>query len=43
LDYLKLPNVICVGGSWVAPDDMVQAGRWGEIEALAREANRLGK
>lgn len=43
LNYLKLPNVICVGGSWVAPDDMVQAGRWDEIEALAREASRLGK
>jgi 2-dehydro-3-deoxyphosphogluconate aldolase/(4S)-4-hydroxy-2-oxoglutarate aldolase len=40
-DYLALPNVICVGGSWVAPDDLVKAGRWDEIEALAREANRL--
>ncbi len=40
-DYLKLPNVICVGGSWVAPDDLVAAGKWDEIEALAREANGL--
>ncbi|MCO5065069.1 MAG: 2-dehydro-3-deoxy-phosphogluconate aldolase [Rhizobiaceae bacterium] len=40
-DYLKLPNVVCVGGSWVAPDDMVKEGRWAEIEALAREASAL--
>jgi len=43
LDYLNLPNVVCVGGSWVAPDAMVEAGRWEEIEALARDASRLGK
>lgn len=43
MDYLKLPNVICVGGSWVAPDEMVKAGRWDEIETLAREASRLGR
>jgi 2-dehydro-3-deoxyphosphogluconate aldolase/(4S)-4-hydroxy-2-oxoglutarate aldolase len=36
--YLALPNVICVGGSWVAPRDAVKAGDWGRIEALAREA-----
>ncbi|MDW6024481.1 2-dehydro-3-deoxy-phosphogluconate aldolase [Mesorhizobium sp. BAC0120] len=42
-DYLSLPNVICVGGSWVAPDDAVKAGDWGRIEALAREAAGLGK
>lgn len=41
-DYLALPNVICVGGSWVAPDDLVKAGQWGAIEALAREASKLG-
>lgn len=40
-DYLALPNVVCVGGSWVAPDAMVKEGRWAEIEALAREANKL--
>lgn len=39
--YLSLPNVICAGGSWVAPDEMVRAGRWDEIEALAREASQL--
>ena len=42
-DYLSLPNVICVGGSWVAPDDMVKAGKWDEIEALARAASQLRK
>ena len=42
-DYLGLPNVICVGGSWVAPDDLVKAGEWDEIEKLAREAAALGK
>lgn len=40
-DYLSLPNVICVGGSWVAPDDLVAAGDWDSIEKLAREAARL--
>ena len=42
-DYLSLPNVICVGGSWVAPDDLVKAGKWDEIEALARAASRMGR
>ena len=40
-DYLSLSNVICVGGSWVAPDALVKAGKWAEIEALAREASGL--
>lgn len=40
-DYLKLPNVLCAGGSWVAPDAKVQAGDWTGIEALAREAAAL--
>lgn len=42
-DYLSLPNVICVGGSWVAPDELVKAGKWDEIEALARAASKLRK
>ena len=41
-DYLSLPNVTCVGGSWVAPDDLVTAGEWQRIEALARDAASLG-
>ena len=40
-DYLALPNVVCVGGSWVAPADAVRAGDWGRITALAREAAAL--
>ncbi len=42
-DYLALPNVICVGGSWVAPADAVRAGDWGRITELARAASALGK
>lgn len=37
-DYLKLPNVIVVGGSWVAPPALMAAGDWAGIEALARAA-----
>lgn len=37
-DYLKLPNVVCVGGSWVAPKDKMASGDWAGIETLAREA-----
>jgi len=40
-DYLSLPNVLCAGGSWVAPDNLVQAGDWAGIEALAAEAAAL--
>ena len=39
--YLNLDNTICVGGSWVAPDDLVSGERWNEIEALARKAANL--
>lgn len=39
--YLSLPNVICAGGSWVAPKDKVLAGDWSGIEALARDAAAL--
>ena len=40
-DYLGLPNVLCVGGSWVAPDNLVRSGEWSQIETLAREASTL--
>ena len=40
-EYLALPNVACVGGSWVAPADAVRAGDWSRITALAREAAGL--
>jgi 2-dehydro-3-deoxyphosphogluconate aldolase/(4S)-4-hydroxy-2-oxoglutarate aldolase len=41
--YLALPNVICAGGSWVAPDALVAAGDWAAIEALARDAASLSR
>ena len=39
--FLCLPNVLCVGGSWVAPAKAVEAGDWSAIETLAREAAAL--
>jgi 2-dehydro-3-deoxyphosphogluconate aldolase / (4S)-4-hydroxy-2-oxoglutarate aldolase len=39
--FLKLRNVLCVGGSWVAPNALVEAGDWAGIEALARDAAAL--
>ena len=39
--YLDLPNVICVGGSWVVPKDAIASGNWGRITALAGEASQL--
>jgi len=40
-EYLALPNVTCVGGSWIAPDAEVAAGDWAAIEARARNAYAL--
>jgi 2-dehydro-3-deoxyphosphogluconate aldolase/(4S)-4-hydroxy-2-oxoglutarate aldolase len=40
-DYLSLANTICVGGSWVAPANLVRAGDWAAITALATEASML--
>lgn len=39
--YLSLPNVLCAGGSWVAPKDKVNSGDWAAITALAKEASAL--
>ena len=39
--YLALPNVGCVGGSWLTPADAVAAGDWDRISSLAREAAAL--
>jgi len=41
--FLDLPNVLCVGGSWVAPAKLIEAGDWAAIEALARDAAALKK
>jgi 2-dehydro-3-deoxyphosphogluconate aldolase/(4S)-4-hydroxy-2-oxoglutarate aldolase len=40
-DYLSLPNILCVGGSWVAPKDAMARGDWVAIETLAAEAAGL--
>ena len=42
-EYLTLPNVVCVGGSWVAPQELLQSRDWQGIEALARDAAALKK
>lgn len=39
--YLALENVLCVGGSWVAPSTLIKAGDWAAIEANARRASQL--
>ncbi|MDA9347810.1 bifunctional 4-hydroxy-2-oxoglutarate aldolase/2-dehydro-3-deoxy-phosphogluconate aldolase [Porticoccaceae bacterium] len=43
MEYLSLPNVLCVGGSWICPAQLVREQRWDEIEQLAREASQLGQ
>lgn len=40
-DYLKLRNVAAIGGSWVAPQDAVEAGDWAAIRMVAAEAAAL--
>ncbi len=40
-DYLSLKNILCVGGSWVAPKDAMAKGDWAAITALAAEAAAL--
>lgn len=39
--FLALPNVGCVGGSWLAPKEAILAGDWARVETLAREAAAL--
>jgi 2-dehydro-3-deoxyphosphogluconate aldolase/(4S)-4-hydroxy-2-oxoglutarate aldolase len=39
--YLDLPNVACVGGSWLTPADAMASADWDRIERLAREAASL--
>lgn len=39
--YLSLPNVGCVGGTWMLPPDALAARDWARVEALAREAAAL--
>ncbi|WP_292971083.1 bifunctional 4-hydroxy-2-oxoglutarate aldolase/2-dehydro-3-deoxy-phosphogluconate aldolase [Pantoea sp. UBA4549] len=37
-DYLALKSVLCIGGSWLVPDDALQQGDWARITQLARDA-----
>jgi 2-dehydro-3-deoxyphosphogluconate aldolase/(4S)-4-hydroxy-2-oxoglutarate aldolase len=39
--YLELPNVGCVGGSWLTPSSLVKSQNWNEIRLLAERAHRL--
>lgn len=41
--YLSLDNVLCAGGSWVAPSELVNNGDWRKIEELARAASQLAR
>lgn len=40
-DYLRLANVLCIGGSWLTPATAVAARDWSQIEALARASTQL--
>lgn len=40
-DFLALPNVACVGGSWFTPKDAMAAGNWAKLTELAKEAAAL--
>ena len=42
LEFLALPNVVCVGGSWLTPPDALARGNWAQVTALAFQASRLG-
>lgn len=41
--YLALPNVVCVGGSWLVPRDAMRQGEWGKLTELARGTAALRK
>lgn len=40
-DFLASPNVVCVGGSWLSPANLLREGNWAKIEDLARAASAL--
>ncbi|MCB2041505.1 MAG: bifunctional 4-hydroxy-2-oxoglutarate aldolase/2-dehydro-3-deoxy-phosphogluconate aldolase [Rhodoferax sp.] len=42
-EFLALPNVVCVGGSWLVPSDALARGDWARITQLAREAAGLAR
>lgn len=42
-EFLALPNVVCVGGSWLVPGEALARGEWGRITRLASEAAAMGR
>ena len=42
-EFLALPNVVCVGGSWLVPADALVKGEWGKITQLAKDTQALRK
>jgi len=42
-DFLALPNVVCVGGSWIVPADAMASGAWDRITQLAKDTQGLRK
>ena len=42
-DYLSVPEIICCGGTWIAPKDAIKSGDWATIEKLASEAAALAR
>jgi 2-dehydro-3-deoxyphosphogluconate aldolase/(4S)-4-hydroxy-2-oxoglutarate aldolase len=40
-EFLSLPNVVCVGGSWLVPPDALIQGNWAEVTALAAQVQLL--
>jgi 2-dehydro-3-deoxyphosphogluconate aldolase/(4S)-4-hydroxy-2-oxoglutarate aldolase len=40
-DYLAIPNVVCVGGSWLTPPDLLAAEDWDAVSALAAASSGL--
>ena len=42
-DFLALPNVVCVGGSWLVPADALAQGDWARITQLAKDTQHLKK
>ncbi|MGI9211834.1 MAG: keto-deoxy-phosphogluconate aldolase, partial [Methylococcaceae bacterium] len=41
VDFFKLKNVVCVGGSWLTPKNLIAEGDWASITRLASEAAAL--
>jgi 2-dehydro-3-deoxyphosphogluconate aldolase/(4S)-4-hydroxy-2-oxoglutarate aldolase len=42
-DFLTLPNVVCVGGSWLTPKAALVAQDWAEVTRLAQAASQLAR